>query len=54
MADITMCFATECDKKETCYRYLAEPDRLQSYSDFSKYKEKKECEYYWRVDDEDN
>jgi hypothetical protein len=33
MADITICRSDECLKKDSCYRYLAEPDeKWQSYS----------------------
>jgi hypothetical protein len=35
MADITICTAKECPKKENCYRYYATPDEQQSYADFS-------------------
>ena len=47
MPDITMCRDDGCPKKDTCYRYTAEPTpRRQSY--FSEPPlEGEECEYYW-------
>lgn len=50
MADITMCMSKTCPKRESCYRALAKPDRLQSYADFTEVCEKND-EYYWPVDD---
>ncbi len=36
MADITMCVGTGCPLRETCYRYMAEPNEYrQSFSDFT-------------------
>ena len=35
MPDITMCLASECKIKNSCYRHTAKPDRYQSYSDYS-------------------
>ena len=32
MPDITMCSTKDCKKKNECYRYLAKPSQLQSYS----------------------
>ena len=37
MPDITMCIATGCSIKNSCYRYTAKPDKYQSYSDFSSF-----------------
>ena len=34
MPDITMCTGGLCPQKTKCYRYLAEPDEQQSFSDF--------------------
>lgn len=34
MPDITLCTAELCPYRDTCYRYKAEPDKLQSYSNF--------------------
>lgn len=44
MPDITMCNNTECAKRESCYRFTATPDYLQSYA---KFEGGKECEYFW-------
>lgn len=35
MPDITMCCAEYCPYRDTCYRYKAEPDKRQSYKDYS-------------------
>lgn len=46
MPDITMCSnGKDCQKHEECYRYMAKPDRYQSYTMY--YKGDKECESYW-------
>lgn len=29
--DIAMCFGTDCELKEKCYRCLAKPDKYQTY-----------------------
>ena len=34
MPDITMCKSEKCKKRKQCYRAMAKPDQLQSYSDF--------------------
>ena len=35
MPDITMCSNYHCDKRKTCYRYLAHPNlEHQAYGDF--------------------
>lgn len=52
MPDITMCMSKTCPRRESCYRALARPDRLQSYSDFTELC-KDTNEYYWSVDNTD-
>lgn len=45
--DYTLCNGDNCPIKKTCYRFLAEPDKYQSY--FSKSPNKgKKCNYYWK------
>lgn len=34
MPDITLCVANFCPYRDTCYRYKAKPNKLQSYNDF--------------------
>lgn len=34
MADITICDSLVCPKRLQCYRWVAKPDKLQSYSRF--------------------
>jgi hypothetical protein len=50
MPDITMCEDKECPKKNTCFRFLADPTLCwQPYFVKSPRKGKK-CEYYWWYD----
>lgn len=46
MPDISMCMNEECNIKEKCFRYMATPDKIQSYSRFNEDNQKK-CGYYW-------
>ena len=32
MPDISMCFGKDCDSREHCYRYMAKPNQVQTYS----------------------
>ena len=50
MADITKCQGRNCERKETCYRYTAQADDWQSWSDFDKLED---CEYYWKIESEE-
>ena len=52
MADISMCNAEECPKKDTCYRYNAPANPYwQSYIMWEKDKDfTRECEYYWEME----
>ena len=50
MNDITKCEGNNCPQKESCYRFLAKPDRLQSYSAFDEIRTPEKCEYYWEED----
>ena len=47
MNDITKCEGINCPDRDTCYRFLAKPDRLQSYSAFYEIRKDDSCEYYW-------
>ena len=47
MNDITKCDGVNCPQRDTCYRFLAKPDRFQSYSEFYKIRTDEKCEYYW-------
>lgn len=57
MPDITMCKNKLCPKRQSCYRYRATPDRLQSYSSFVPVMDEVsgtwECDYFSRVRRED-
>ena len=49
MPDISMCSNMKCEKRNTCYRFLATPTpNWQTYGVF-KPDDKGECEYYWEV-----
>jgi len=58
MTDITKCTGEGCPLKEKCYRYLAKSsEHYQSYFQKPPFKNYKtdakivtECEYYWKVD----
>jgi hypothetical protein len=47
MPDITMCQNKRCEKRSTCYRYIAKPDTVQYY--FIPDPDGVECEYYIRT-----
>lgn len=49
MADITMCGNRSCKSKESCYRYMATPDKYQSWSTFGTIDCEK-CTNYWPWD----
>jgi len=48
MPDISMCLNKKCKKRNTCYRFIAEPDRWQSYGGFNE----KDCEHYIKIEKE--
>lgn len=47
MVDIAMCNRRDCERKHTCYRYLAFPDEFQTFIILTK-PDISNCEYYWR------
>ena len=48
MPDISMCMGTGCPLRESCYRAIAKPDRMQTY--FSEVPfTNDECPYYYEV-----
>jgi len=53
MPDISMCNGQQCPKKDTCFRYLAEPSKWrQTYFLGIPLKEDGTCEHYWeRIND---
>lgn len=54
MPDISMCPGTDCNIRETCYRYKAKPDQMQSYSNFCDYvSEYEDCEYFLEITGKD-
>lgn len=48
MADIAMCTNILCEKRATCYRYMAQPSDVQSYCEFND-GQKDGCGYYWEL-----
>lgn len=50
MPDISMCKNKECPKATQCYRFMAVPNRYQSWADFQYVTTPDgtvDCEYYW-------
>ena len=47
MPDITMCTNTTCERRQSCYRFTAEPSVRQSYAEFQCNPEKPYTEMYW-------
>lgn len=47
MTDISMCNRSDCGKKDTCFRYLADADEYQSYIIQKKLNLKDGCDMYW-------
>jgi hypothetical protein len=58
MADIAMCKQQDCEKKDTCYRYIATPNKhYQSYLWFDPRNRKDSEEYcpvYWDIEERNN
>lgn len=50
MLDITKCEGTNCSQRDKCFRFISEPERLQSYSAFWETRSDEKCDYYWEVD----
>lgn len=47
MPDITMCKGVGCNKRNTCFRFIAEPSNfLQSWFSISPNEKNGNCEYY--------
>lgn len=57
MPDITMCIGEDCEVKNTCYRFTANPNKYQqSYFDITPFivnNCRQVCEYYWPTDAEE-
>jgi hypothetical protein len=51
LSDITKCNDSECDKKDSCYRWTAPSEELhQSYfMDSPRNMESDECDLFWKV-----
>lgn len=57
MPDITMCLNEDCIKNKKCYRYIAIPSDLQSYSIFEPIcNEEKgfKCNHFWSTEKVNN
>jgi hypothetical protein len=50
MPDLTMCENKDCPLKETCYRYIAHPDIIQSYGEFHPDSGSNTCEHYMQAE----
>lgn len=53
MFDMMKCAEAEkyCKSCESCYRYTAKEDELQSYSNFHNNEEVEKCEFYLNEED---
>jgi len=49
MADITMCKDEECDKRETCYRYIAPPTPNWQSMFMNSPRFNDNCDRYWEA-----
>ena len=49
MPDVTLCLNHRCPSKENCYRFMAEPDDYQSYSNFENSQKDGKCKYFWKL-----
>ena len=50
MPDIAMCKNESCSMKQTCYRFKAKPDRIQSYASFIENDPDGGCDAYIGMD----
>ena len=51
MPDISMCLNKKCKIKDSCYRFIAIPDKhWQAYSDFKPSKDGKKCKHYYKLE----
>lgn len=49
MVDIAMCRRSDCPRRMTCFRYIADAeDYYQSYIDMRDKNVEDECEMYWQ------
>ena len=51
MPDISMCMNERCVRRKECYRYMAIPFKIQTYSDFRPINGK--CRYFMPIVDGD-
>jgi len=47
MPDITMCSGKNCEMREICYRYTAEPSKFRQSYFLDTPNDGLECEYFW-------
>jgi hypothetical protein len=50
MADIAMCSGHNCPIKEDCWRFMAPPERFQSYFGTPPFTEEG-CDYFWDMNE---
>ena len=53
MVDICMCSGSDCDKRDSCFRFMAIADEYQSFFDGTP-DEDGNCDYYWELNDTDD
>lgn len=50
MTDICKCRGRDCELREQCFRFLAEDELMQSYSDFDSHRDDPAvCNSFWEV-----
>jgi len=50
MPDVTMCHGKNCPVSHRCYRAIASPGLMQSYSNFDEIRQESvPCNYFWDV-----
>ena len=52
MPDISLCSGEGCNKKDTCYRFLAEPNKYRQSYFSAPPLVSKVCEYYMEYNDD--
>lgn len=53
MTDISKCYGKDCDKKDTCFRYLAKEGYWQAYIAMDDLEKIKNCDLYWPIHSEE-
>ena len=49
MPDVTMCSGQGCPTKDTCFRYIAEPNKFRQSYFLGSPRKDNTCDHYWEV-----